>query len=98
MLDLIGRNSPEHQALNKLKLDEFKLNAGIKNDSGTVNQAALNKIIYHMRKHFNCSGSITNDPEFGEVICLTGDQKENVFNFLVDEQIYKKEKIIIKGI
>jgi hypothetical protein len=50
MLDLIGRNSPEHQALNKLKLDEFKLNAGIKNDSGTVNQAALNKIIYHQNQ------------------------------------------------
>jgi hypothetical protein len=50
MLDLIGRNSPEHQALNKLKLDEFKLNSGIKNDSGTVNQAALNKIIYHQNQ------------------------------------------------
>ncbi len=66
--------------------------------SGWAKDLDLNKIISHMRKHFNCSGSITNDPEFGEVICLTGDQKENVFNFLVDEQIYKKEKIIIKGI
>ena len=50
MLDLIGRNSAEHQALNKLKIDEFKLNSGIKNDSGTVNQAALNKIIYHQNQ------------------------------------------------
>lgn len=50
MLDLIGRNSPEHQALNKLKIDEFKLNSGIKNDSGTVSQAALNKIIYHQNQ------------------------------------------------
>ena len=66
--------------------------------SGWAKDLDLNKIISHMRKHFNCSGSITNDSEFGEVICLTGDQKENVFNFLVDEQIYKKEKIIIKGI
>jgi translation initiation factor 1 len=66
--------------------------------SGWAKDLDLNKIISYMRKHFNCSGSITNDSEFGEVICLTGDQKENVFNFLVDEQIYKKEKIIIKGI
>jgi len=50
MLDLIGRNSPEHQALNKLKIDEFKLSSGIKNDSGTVSQDKLNKIIYHQNQ------------------------------------------------
>jgi len=50
MLDLIGRNSPEHQALNKLKIDEFKLNSGIRNDKGTVSQANLNKIIYEQNK------------------------------------------------
>ena len=47
MLNLIGRNSLEHQALNKLKIDEFKLNSGIKNDKGTVSQDSLNKQIYH---------------------------------------------------
>jgi hypothetical protein len=50
MLDLIGRNSPEHQALNKLKIDEFKLNSGIVNDKGTVSQNALNKQIYEQHK------------------------------------------------
>jgi polyhydroxyalkanoate synthesis regulator phasin len=50
MLDLIGRNSPEHQALNKLKIDEFKLNSGIKNDTGTISQDRLNKIIYHQNQ------------------------------------------------
>ena len=29
---------------------------------------------------------------------FTGDQKENIYNFLVDEEIYKKEDIIIKGV
>lgn len=50
MLDLIGRDSLEHQALNKLKIDEFKLGSGIKNDRGTVSQNALNKIIYEQNK------------------------------------------------
>ena len=50
MLDMIGRGSPEHQALNKLKIDEFKLNSGIKNDTGTVSQDKLNKIIYHQNQ------------------------------------------------
>ena len=47
LIQLIGRDSPEHQALNKLKIDEFKLNSGIRNDRGTVSQANLNKQIYH---------------------------------------------------
>jgi muramidase (phage lysozyme) len=61
MLDLIGRNSPEHQALNKLKIDEFKLNSGIVNDKGTINQNALNKQIHEQHK--------TNlSPMFGQQI------------------------------
>ena len=50
MLDLIGRNSPEHQALNKLKIDEFKLNSGIINDKGTISQTALNKQVREQHK------------------------------------------------
>jgi muramidase (phage lysozyme) len=50
MLDLIGRNSPEHQALNKLKINEFKLNSGIVNDKGTISQNALNKQIHEQHK------------------------------------------------
>ena len=47
MLDIIGRNSPEHQALNAAKINEFKLNSGIKNDTGNVSQATLNKLVHH---------------------------------------------------
>ena len=47
MLNIVGRDSAEHQALNKLKIDEFKLNSGIRNEKGTVSQANLNKQIYH---------------------------------------------------
>ena len=50
MLDLIGRNSAEHQALNKLKIDEFKLNSGIINDKGTISQTALNKQVREQHK------------------------------------------------
>jgi hypothetical protein len=29
---------------------------------------------------------------------FTGDQKENIYNFLVNEEIYSKENIIVKGV
>lgn len=50
MLDIIGKDSPEHQALNAAKVDQFKLRSGIKNDQGKVSQAALNKIIFETHK------------------------------------------------
>ena len=66
--------------------------------SGLAIDLDLKKILSYMKKHFNCTGSIVSDPKFGEVICLTGNQKEQVFNFLVNEEICKKEKIIVRGV
>ena len=57
----------------------------------------LKKILSYLKKTYNCNGSILKDEAYGEVISLTGDQKENVYNFLVNEEIYKKEDIIVKG-
>ena len=47
MLDIIGHDTPEHQALNAAKINEFKLGSGIKNEGGNVSQAALNKLVHH---------------------------------------------------
>ena len=58
----------------------------------------LEKIVKHWQKQYHCTGSIENSEEFGEVIKLTGDQKVNVCNFLIKEEICTNEDIIIKGI
>ncbi len=47
MLDIIGRDSPEHQALNRAKIEEFKQAAGVTNDTGSVRQKSLNNIVHH---------------------------------------------------
>ena len=65
---------------------------------GMADDLDLPKILSYLKKTYNCNGSILKDETHGEVISLTGDQKENVYNFLVNEQIYKKEDIIVKGI
>lgn len=70
----------------------------ITNIIGMADDLDLQKILSYLKKTYNCSGSIIGDDKFGEVISLTGDQKENVYNFLIKEEIYKKEDIIIKGI
>jgi translation initiation factor 1 len=66
--------------------------------TGIAEDLDLDKILKHLKKTFSCNGSISNDEKFGEVIALSGDQKENVYNFFIKEEIYKKECIIIKGV
>ena len=57
----------------------------------------LKKMLKYFKKNFNCNGTIENDSEFGEVIQVSGDQKNNIFEFLVKEDICNSENIIIKG-
>lgn len=66
--------------------------------TGLADDLDLKKILSYLKKTYNCNGSIIKDEQFGEVITLTGDQKENVYNFLINEEINKKDEIIIKGI
>ena len=66
--------------------------------TGMAQDLDLKKIISYLKKKYNCNGSIIKDVQFGEVITLTGDQKENVYNFLIGEEINKKDEIIIKGV
>jgi len=70
----------------------------ITNVIGMATDLDLHKIVSHLKKTYNCNGSILKDDVHGDVISLTGDQKEEVFRFLVDEGICKKEHIIVKGV
>ena len=51
-----------------------------------------------MEKTNSCNGSILKDEKYGEVITFSGDQKENFYNFLIQEEINKSDDIIIKGV
>lgn len=69
----------------------------ITNIIGMADDLDLKKILSYLKKTYNCNGSIIKDEQYGEVMSFTGDQKENIYNFLVNEEIYKKEDIIVKG-
>lgn len=70
----------------------------ITNVVGMDEELDLRKILSYLKKKYSCNGSIIKHEEHGEVMVFSGDQKENIYNFLVDEQIYKKDDIIIKGV
>jgi translation initiation factor 1 len=66
--------------------------------TGMADDLDLKKIVSHVKKTYSCNGSIIKDDKYGEVITLSGDQKENFYNFLIKEEINKSDDIIIKGV
>lgn len=58
----------------------------------------IEKILKHFQKTFHCTGSIEKDEKFGEVIKLTGNQKQDVIRFFVTEGISTIDNIIAKGV
>ena len=66
--------------------------------SGIDDKLNFKKILSYLKKKYNCNGSILKDENFGNVITLTGNQKDNVYNFLINEDICKSDEIIIRGI
>ena len=65
--------------------------------TGMADDLDLKLILSHIKKTYNCNGAIVKDDKFGEIITLSGDQRENFYNFLVTEEICKSDDIIVKG-
>ena len=67
---------------------------------GFAEDLDLKRICKDMRKKFNCNGNVIEDDDRGEVIQLQGDQRENVKNWIITEQIIQKNEqdlIVIHG-
>ena len=58
----------------------------------------LKKIISHLKNSLNCSGALKKDKEFGEVMIFTGNKKNEIYEFLIKEEIATNNEIIMKGI
>lgn len=58
----------------------------------------LKKMCRYLKKTQNCGGNVLKDEKQGEVIRLTGDQKQAVIDFFIGQEIYKADEIVLKGI
>lgn len=55
----------------------------------------------HMKKVFNTNGSITEDEDMGEIIQLQGDQRQNVKEWLLAQEVVtaqEADRIVIHGL
>lgn len=55
------------------------------------------KLVKAFKKEFKCNGTVIENPEYGEVIQLTGDQRHNVGAFLKAIELAKAEQLNIHG-
>ena len=69
----------------------------IKTIQGLADDLDVKKIARALKKTFQCNGSVTNDPELGEILQLSGDQRTNVREFFVDQEICFDDQIVVHG-
>jgi translation initiation factor 1 len=51
------------------------------------------KLVRSFKKEFACNGTVVEHPEYGEVIQLQGDQRNNVCTFLTKYGIVKEDQL-----
>jgi len=66
--------------------------------TGMAKDLDLKKILSYIKKTYSCNGSIVVHEEYGEVMTFTGDQKKNIYDFLIKEEINRKDEITLRGI
>lgn len=64
---------------------------------GLASDLNLKKILKYFKREFCCNGTIVKDPEMGKVIQVQGDQRQNITNFLTEENICERSQIKIHG-
>lgn len=68
--------------------------------SGFEEDLDVKRICKAMRKQFSCNGNVIEDEDEGEVMQLQGDQRENVKEWILDNQVIAKnevDRIVIHG-
>ncbi len=65
---------------------------------GLPTELDFKKLVSYFKKEYCCTGTVIEDEDTGaSVIQLTGDQREDVANFLIEEGLAIKSNIKIHG-
>lgn len=64
---------------------------------GLADDLDIKRILKAFKKNFSCNGAIVKDDELGEILQLSGDQRNNIRDFLVDQEICTEAQIVLHG-
>ena len=65
--------------------------------AGLADDLDIKRICKAFKKNFSCNGAVQKDEDEKEVIQLSGDQRTNVKEFLVDQEICHSDAIVLHG-
>lgn len=80
-----------------IRVQQRRANSYITTAAGLSSRLDHKAILRALKHTLHCNGSITKDPEHGDIIQLSGDQREHIKSFLIDEGICEKNQIITHG-
>ncbi|EGW05874.1 Eukaryotic translation initiation factor 1 [Cricetulus griseus] len=55
------------------------------------------KLAKAFKKKFACNGTVIEHPKYGEVIQLQGDQRKNIWQFLIEIGLAKDDQLKVHG-
>uniref|UniRef100_A0A0K8W6E3 Eukaryotic translation initiation factor eIF1 n=1 Tax=Bactrocera latifrons TaxID=174628 RepID=A0A0K8W6E3_BACLA len=64
---------------------------------GLSSEYDLKKIVRSCKKEFACNGTVIEHPEYGEVLQLQGDQRENICQWLTKAGLAKPDQLKVHG-
>ncbi|BFF89426.1 eukaryotic translation initiation factor eIF1-like [Drosophila madeirensis] len=64
---------------------------------GLSQEYDLKKIVRTCKKEFACNGTVVEHQEYGEVIQLQGDQRENICQWLTKAGLAKADQLKVHG-
>ncbi|KAL2725165.1 eukaryotic translation initiation factor eIF1 [Vespula maculifrons] len=64
---------------------------------GLSSEYDLRKIVRACKKEFACNGTVIEHPEYGEVLQLQGDQRENICQWLTKSGLAKPDQLKVHG-
>lgn len=64
---------------------------------GLSKEYDLKKIVRAAKKEFACNGTVVEHPEYGEVLQLQGDQRQNICALLTKFKLVKAEQLKVHG-
>ena len=65
--------------------------------TGLADDLDLKRIAKALKKTFKCNGSVSTDAKEGEVLQLSGDQRTNIRDFFVDQEVCHDDQIVLHG-
>lgn len=95
--ELLGKKNSKYDKMH-LRLQQRSAKKCITILEGANQDFDLKGILRGMKKKFSCGGAIKRDADGEAILTLTGDQRESIVDFLVnDKKVASKEDFVVHG-